>query len=230
MADPTSPTPTSPLRNEGALPPPSALRREYATGELLESIVAADAMEQFGRWFADAQRAAVPEPNAMTVATVDGGGKPSARIVLMKGFDSRGIVFYTNYQSRKGQELAGNPAVSAVFFWEALERQVRFEGTVEQVSRAETETYFASRPRASQIGAWVSQQSSVLTSRAELEQLETKIRHRFDGQDIPAPPHWGGYRILPRTIEFWQGRRSRLHDRLLYTYDGQRWAIQRLAP
>jgi pyridoxamine 5'-phosphate oxidase len=222
--------PSPPSASLAALPAPASLRREYAAGQLLESAASPNAMDQFAQWFADAQRAAVSEPNAMTVATVDPAGRPSARIVLMKDFDQRGIVFYTNYQSRKGRELAGNPAVSAVFFWELLERQVRVEGTVEQVTRAETESYFATRPRSSQIGAWVSQQSSVITSRAELERLDDQIRSRFDGQNIPPPPHWGGYRILPAAIEFWQGRRSRLHDRLLYTRDGQQWTMQRLAP
>lgn len=212
------------------LPSPAGLRREYQLGELLERDAAADPMDQFALWFAEAQQAQVPEPNGMTVATVDTSGRPSARIVLMKAFDARGVVFYTNYESRKGSELASSPHVAAVFWWEPLERQVRFEGTAEPVSRGETEAYFATRPRSSQIGAWVSHQSSVVTSRTELEATDARIRQQFEGRPVPAPPNWGGYRILPVAVEFWQGRRSRLHDRLLYTRQGGQWVIKRLAP
>jgi pyridoxamine 5'-phosphate oxidase len=211
-------------------PSPTNLRREYTVGELAESQIAADAVEQFSRWFADAQRPDIPEPNAMTLATADATGKPAARIVLLKGFDRRGFVFFTNYTSRKGFELGDNPRATLVFFWQPLERQVRIDGAVEKVSREESIAYFRSRPVASQIGAWVSHQSGVVGSRAELERREAELKKRFAGGDVPTPDFWGGYRVVPQEIEFWQGRPSRLHDRILYTLTGNSWKIQRLAP
>ena len=210
---------------------PADLRVEYSLGQLDEADVARDPVEQFGRWFSDAREANVAEPNAMTLATVDAAGIPSARIVLLKSFDPRGFAFYTNYDSRKGRDLAENPRAALCFFWQPLERQVRVEGVVERVGREESEAYFNSRPRQAQIGAWVSQQSRPVTSRAELERLKAELQKRFEGKAVPLPEYWGGFRVVPHAIEFWQGRPSRLHDRLLYTRDGKgAWTIQRLSP
>ena len=209
---------------------PANLRRDYKTGELIESQIASDPIEQFSRWFADAQRSDILEPNAMTLATADAAAKPAGRIVLLKGFDDRGFVFFTNYTSRKGCEIADNPRACLVCFWQPLERQVRIDGTVEKVSREESVAYFQSRPAASQIGAWVSHQSGIIASRDELEKREAEIKQRFASGQIPTPDFWGGYRVIPQEIEFWQGRPSRLHDRILYTRSGNSWKIQRLAP
>ena len=210
---------------------PAQLRVDYGMGRLDEAGVARDPVEQFGRWFDEARAANIPEPNAMTLATVAASGMPSARIVLLKSLDARGFAFYTNYDSRKGRELAENPGAALCFFWQPLERQVRVEGVVEKVGREESEAYFNSRPRQAQIGAWVSQQSRPVTSRAELERLEAELQKRFEGWPVPLPEYWGGYRLVPHAVEFWQGRPSRLHDRLLYTRSAQgAWTIQRLSP
>jgi len=214
------------------------LRIDYGRGRLDEADVLPDPVAQFGRWFDEARAANVAEPNAMTLATVDPSGAPSARVVLLKSFDARGFAFYTNYDSRKGRELAANPRAALCFFWQPLERQVRIEGTVERVGRAESEEYFQSRPRQAQIGAWVSQQSSPLTSRTELERIEVELQKRFEGAPVPLPDYWGGFRVVPHSIEFWQGRPSRLHDRLLYTRAAVNapganeagWTLRRLSP
>jgi pyridoxamine 5'-phosphate oxidase len=212
-----------------ASPSVADLRKEYRAGELLESNAAADPVAQFGRWFADAGRADVPEPTAMTLATADATGRPSARVVLLKGFDDRGFTFFTNYTSRKGRDLDANPRASLVFFWPQVERQVRIDGRVERVSRAESEEYFHSRPLGSQIGAWTSHQSAVIGSRAELDEREAELKQRF-GDKVPLPDFWGGYRVVPDEVEFWQGRPSRLHDRLRYVKVGDAWIRERLAP
>jgi pyridoxamine 5'-phosphate oxidase len=206
------------------------MRREYA-GDLTEDDLAPTWHAQFGHWLADAIAAGLPEPNAMVLATADADGRPAARTVLLKGYDESGFVFYTNYRSRKARDLAAHPYASAVFLWLALHRQVVVCGAVEPVSRAETEAYFAVRPRGAQLGAWASAQSTVLASRAELEAAFAAAQDRFDGAAaVPAPPHWGGYRIHPDTVEFWQGRISRLHDRLRFRRIGADWIVERLAP
>jgi pyridoxamine 5'-phosphate oxidase len=214
-------------------PSPADMRRDYTErGALLETDLAADWTEQFARWFADALAAGLPEPNAMIVATADRQARPSARTVLLKGYDVRGFVFYTNYASRKGTEALANPYASLVFPWFAMQRQVIVAGAVEKVSRAQTEEYFASRPRGSQLGAWASPQSQVLPDRAAVEAGLAAAMERFgaDG-DVPAPPHWGGLRVVPDTVEFWQGRGNRLHDRLRYRRtEDTVWVLERLAP
>ena len=210
---------------------PNDDRVDYGRGKLEERDLAPDPIEQFRTWFAEATAAGIAEPNAMTLATADASGVPSARVVLLKVIDPRGLAFFTNYDSRKGRELAENPRAALCFFWQPLERQVRIEGTVEKVDRAESEAYFAARPRQAQIGAWVSQQSRPITSRAELERLEAELQQRFAGVAVPLPDYWGGYRVVPHAIEFWQGRPSRLHDRLLYTRsENGDWTIRRLSP
>lgn len=207
----------------------AALRRDYMGESLNEADVAADPFQQFQHWFDEAVRAELPMVNAMTLATVGADGAPSARIVLLKGIDHNGFVFYTNYLSRKGRELAANPRAALVFHWNDLEREVRIDGRVEKVTPAESDEYFASRPLGSRHAAIASPQSEVVASRAVLEA-------RFDaaatdhGDATPRPAHWGGYRVLPARVEFWQGRPSRLHDRLLYTRTGERWTLSRLAP
>lgn len=209
--------------------PIANLRQNYDKSTLLESSLAATPLEQFSRWFDEAVAAQVVEPNAMTLATSDTQGRPSARIVLLKGIDDRGLVFFTNYQSRKGSDLAVQPYASLLFFWPALQRQVRIEGNVEKVSTNESDQYFDSRPLGSRIGAWASPQSQPIT-RGELEARSLELAESL-GEHPARPPHWGGYRLLPQRVEFWQGRPSRLHDRLLYQRDDQgEWQITRLAP
>lgn len=205
------------------------LRKSYERAELSEEASASDPLAQFTRWLQEAIDAQVPEPNAMTLATVGSDLRPSTRIVLIKGYDARGIVWYTNYDSRKGRELAGNPFAALQFHWVELERVVRIEGTVEKVSEAESDAYFASRPLDSRIGAWASPQSQVIDSRAVL----VTNAARYGAQYLlnpPRPPHWGGFRLRPQAWEFWQGRKSRLHDRLRYRDDAGVWVRERLAP
>jgi pyridoxamine 5'-phosphate oxidase len=210
----------------------SNVRSEYGRAELSEQSASHDAIEQFSRWFDEARAAGAREVNAMSLATASRDGRPSTRIVLLKDFDASGFVFYTNYQSRKGRELQDNPLACALFFWVELERQVRIEGTVSRVSAEESDRYFATRPLEARLGAWASPQSEPIAGRAELETRLKAARTRFSQQtDPPRPTHWGGYRIAPVQIEFWQGRPSRLHDRLLYVLDsGGGWRRSRLAP
>jgi pyridoxamine 5'-phosphate oxidase len=219
MASPTAEAP----------PDIAQLRNDYALKTLDESQVDRDPLKQFGVWMVEAIHAKVPEPTAMTLATADARGRPSGRIVLLKGMDPRGFVFFTNYESRKGKDLAANPNAALTFMWKELERQVRIEGTVEKVTADESAAYYRTRPLGSRIGAWASPQSDTLESRAWLEKRWDELGKRY-GEDPPLPPHWGGYRVLPDYLEFWQGRQSRLHDRVAYTRSGDTWKIARLAP
>lgn len=206
------------------------LRQNYTRQQLLETSVDPNPIKQFQLWFEQARSVDILEPNAMTLATASKEGVPSARIVLLKGVDDRGFTFYTNYESRKGQELAANPQAVLVFWWEPLERQVRIEGSVEKVSAQEAEEYFHSRPRGSQLGAWASPQSQVISNREMLETRLEDVTRTYQDQEILRPNHWGGYRLVPHTIEFWQGRPNRLHDRLCYRFEQNHWIIERLAP
>lgn len=207
------------------------MRRDYTMAGLVETDLNPDPFVQFRSWFDDAQRAKGAEPNAMTLATADSGGNPSARTVLLKGVDERGFVFYTNYESDKGQQLAGNPRAELLFFWAELERQVRIHGMVTKVDLSESEAYFRSRPTGNQLGAMVSPQSKVIPDRAYLETKYAELEERFADTPVPMPDYWGGYRVVPETMEFWQGRVSRLHDRLRYRrIETGAWVVERLAP
>ena len=207
----------------------SDLRKSYEQAELDEAAAASVPLQQFDRWFREALAAKLPEPNAMTLATVDGAGRPSTRIVLIKDYDERGFVWYTNYRSRKARELDGNPQAALQFHWVELERVVRIEGVVSKVGAEESDAYFATRPLDSRIGAWASPQSEVIPTRAVLVANAARYGAQFLLHP-PRPAHWGGYRLLPDCFEFWQGRRSRLHDRLRYVRDGEQWRRERLAP
>jgi pyridoxamine 5'-phosphate oxidase len=207
------------------------LRKDYSLSGLLEKDLARDPFRQFEKWFQEAEAAKIAEPNAMVCSLADAAGRPSSRTVLLKGFDGRGFVFYTNYDSRKGRELAANPRASLLFPWVAIERQVTIEGTVVRLSREESAAYFHSRPIASQLAAWASPQSNIIPGRASLEDAYKAVEKKYAGQEIPLPPQWGGYRVSPESVEFWQGRRSRLHDRLRYRREkAGDWIIERLAP
>jgi pyridoxamine 5'-phosphate oxidase len=205
-------------------------RVQYETAGLDLADLAASPIQQWHRWYDDAVEAGVAEPNAMTVSSNDAEGQPDARVVIAREVNDEGIVFYTNYESAKGIQLASAPFASAVFAWLDLHRQVRVRGEIEVVSSEESDAYFASRPRESQIGAWASAQSQIITGREELEAAVVEMTQRFMGGDVPRPPHWGGLRIVPSTVEFWQGRPSRLHDRFRYAWAGTQWSISRLAP
>jgi pyridoxamine 5'-phosphate oxidase len=210
---------------------PAGMRRDYQRSQLDESAVPDTWLPLLQHWFDQAvTELSLLEVNAMQVATVDAAGRPSVRTVLLKGFDERGVVFYTNYDSAKAVDLAERPYAAAVLAWVPLQRQVRVSGPVARVDRAETEAYFATRPRGSQIGAWASPQSTLVPSRAALDALEQAAIERFEGKAIPAPEHWGGYRIEPESVEFWQGRPDRMHDRLRYRRHGEAWLLERLAP
>lgn len=209
----------------------AGLRTEYTRGGLLETDLDPDPIRQFAAWFAAAQDARVPEPNAMVLATASPDGVPSARMVLLKGFDERGFVFYTNYESQKGSNLSENPRAALLFFWEPLQRQVRITGPVARLTREESAAYFHSRPVGSQLGALASHQSSVVPNREALEAAYARLAAEYESAEIPLPDYWGGYRVVPETIEFWQGRPNRLHDRLRYKKrNGGGWLIERLAP
>jgi pyridoxamine 5'-phosphate oxidase len=207
----------------------AALRKSYERAELDEAASDANPLQQFDKWLREAIAAQVPEPNAMTLATVGAEGRPSTRVVLIKGYDAHGLVWYTNYDSRKGRELAANPHAALQFHWVELERVVRIEGCVELASAEESDAYYATRPLDSRLGAWASPQSQVIGSRAVLVANAAKAAARH-GLHPPRPPHWGGYRLMPEAWEFWQGRKSRLHDRLRYRLEGSAWVRERLAP
>jgi pyridoxamine 5'-phosphate oxidase len=209
----------------------AAIRKDYTQKTLDEAGVAADAITQFGVWWEEAVKSEIDEVNAMTLATASKEGVPDARIVLLKDYDEKGFVFFTNYSSSKGKQMAENPAACLVFFWKELERQVRISGRVEKVSEADSDDYFASRPEGSRIGAWSSPQSEVIPAREVIEANAIKYSEQFKDGTIPRPPHWGGYIVRPQVIEFWQGRPSRLHDRIRYSLgDGNNWKVERLAP
>ena len=214
-------------RDEATL---AELRRAYERGALLEETVAEDPLVQFEGWFEEARAGDVLEPNAMILATVNELGRPDARTVLLKDVSDGGFVFYTNYNSRKGRELADSPHVCLVFLWASLERQVRIEGRAERVSAAESDAYYASRPRGSRLGAWASDQSEPVASREIMERTLTEVEARYLDKPVPRPPHWGGYRVIPEEMEFWQGRPNRLHDRLCFQRKDGVWERRRLQP
>ena len=222
----TAPYPPSEQR-----PDVAALRRSYSRAGLDEADLADTWVEQFARWLTDAVTAGLREPNAVVLATADAAAVPSARTVLLKGYDGRGLVVFTNYTSRKGRDVPENPRAALVFPWLDLERQVVVAGVVERTSRAETEAYARSRPHGSQLGAWASPQSQVIEGRRVLEERRARLEAEHpEGAEVPVPPHWGGLRVVPQTVEFWQGRPDRLHDRLRYRRDGDAWVVERLAP
>jgi pyridoxamine 5'-phosphate oxidase len=206
------------------------LRKEYTRAGLTESAADPDPIEQFRRWFGEVVKADLHEPNAMTLATATRDCRPSARMVLLKGFDERGFVFYTNYVGRKGRELDENPCCALVFYWGEFERQVRVEGQASRVSGEESDAYYASRPRGSRLGAWASRQSERVEKREDLEKRLRRLETEYEGRKVPRPPFWGGYRVEPNAIEFWQGRENRMHDRLLYRRTKDGWRIERLQP
>lgn len=208
----------------------SDLRRSISGGKLERSDLLDDPVDQFERWFREACKALKLDPNAMCLATVDEGRRPSSRTVLLKYFDHAGYVFFTNLSSNKAQDIAQNPNVSLLFFWSELARQIRIDGTAEKIPTGETLKYFMTRPRGSQIGAWVSAQSSIVQSRSLLEAKFDELKRKFGEGEVPLPSFWGGYRVVPREYEFWQGRSNRLHDRFRYTADGDAWRIERLCP
>ncbi|MBI3258770.1 MAG: pyridoxamine 5'-phosphate oxidase [Ignavibacteriae bacterium] len=207
-----------------------SLRRDYTLNSLDEAIVSSNPFEQFQRWFSEAQASGVLEPNAMTLATATSSGIPSARVVLLKGMDEHGFMFATNYESRKGEELLANPYAALLFFWGDMQRQIRIEGTVEKVSKEESDNYFKSRPRESRIGAWASKQSKKVEGREQLEEEYSAMTMKFENQEIPLPEFWGGFRVVPVMFEFWQGRANRLHDRICYRLIDDIWEIERLYP
>ena len=209
----------------------SSIRREYQLKSLSEQDVTSDPIKQFSIWWDEAVSAEIDEVNAMTLSTVKSDGIPASRIVLLKGYDERGFVFYTNYESNKGKQISENPSVSLLFFWKEVERQVRIQGICERVSAEESDAYFYSRPLGSQLGAWASPQSQAIETRAILESKAAELELQFRDVKIPRPPHWGGLRVMPIELEFWQGRNNRLHDRIVYTKTPtENWEIKRLAP
>jgi len=221
---PETPAPIDPIRL-------ATLRSEYASVGIAPDDLAADWHVQLGRWLADATAAGLPEPNAMVLATADPAGRPSSRTVLLKSYDPDGLVFYTNYRSAKAEQLAANPYAAVTFPWYGLHRQAHARGRVERVTAAESDAYFATRPRGAQLGAWSSPQSQVIESRDVLDAAFAEYAARWpDGTEVPRPPHWGGYRLVPDTVEFWQGRENRVHDRVRYRFDGAAWRRERLAP
>jgi pyridoxamine 5'-phosphate oxidase len=217
--------------HQTSVPDLARMRRQYAEEGLAEQELAPDPVTQFDRWFTQAEQAGLVEPNAMVLSTADAEGRPSARTVLLKGVDERGFVFFTNYGSRKGGELTANPHAALLFPWHPIERQVIITGSVERTGRDETAAYFRTRPHGSQLGAWASEQSSPVASREVLERRYAELASRYpEGEGVPVPPFWGGFRVIPRTVEFWQGRSNRLHDRLRYTAGPDGWTVERLCP
>lgn len=206
------------------------MRKEYSRQSLEVQDISPDPIQQFQKWFDEATKSELPEPNAMHLSTVTEDGRPNGRVVLLKGIEESHFIFYTNYQSQKGKEMEKTPWVALTFFWVELERQVRIEGKVSKVAEEISTEYFHSRPRGSQIGAWVSPQSRVITGRDFLENRQKELEAQFEGEEVPRPEHWGGYAVEPTSLEFWQGRPSRLHDRILYSWQEDTWRIERLAP